>query len=169
MILIFHFKCTLKCLQFVFNLNQSKILLSGSGLMSFPMLYQLYDGSNCTFTSFPGILFTSTPHNILSKTLAAFPHNHCTKIKQQWERNEFCCNNYHQFLGRILAEPRDRTIDLLFSSPVCYPLSYGASNALLKNNAIYAPKIKAQHTVFLLGAPSLIVAPPQEKSLNHGN
>ena len=33
MILIFHFKCTLKCrLQFSFNLDQSTILLSGNGL-----------------------------------------------------------------------------------------------------------------------------------------
>ena len=33
MTLIFHFKCTLKCrLQFFFNLDQSKILPSGTGL-----------------------------------------------------------------------------------------------------------------------------------------
>ena len=30
-----------------------------------------------TYRCFPGILLTSTPHNILSNPLAAFPHNHC--------------------------------------------------------------------------------------------
>ena len=33
MTLIFHFKCTLKCRQFCFNLDQSKILLSGNRLI----------------------------------------------------------------------------------------------------------------------------------------
>ena len=31
----------------------------------------------CTYPCFPGILLTSTPHNILSMPLAAFPHNNC--------------------------------------------------------------------------------------------
>ena len=40
---------------------------------------------------------TSTPQNILSKPLAAFPHNHCQNNGQQWERNESCRNDYYQF------------------------------------------------------------------------
>ena len=36
MALIFHFKCTLKCcLQFFFNLFQSKILSSGNGFKAY--------------------------------------------------------------------------------------------------------------------------------------
>ena len=36
--------------------------------------------------------FTSTSHNILSKPLAAFPHNHCQNNRQPCEGNESCCN-----------------------------------------------------------------------------
>ena len=58
--------------------------------------------------------------SILSESLAAFQHNH------SWERNDSCWNDYHQSLERILAEPWIRTCDLLFSSPLCYWLSYRA-------------------------------------------
>ena len=43
-------------------------------------------------------------HNILSKPLTAFPHNHCRNNEQQWERNKSCHNDYHQSSERILAE-----------------------------------------------------------------
>ena len=33
---------------------------------------------------FPGVLLASTPHNILPKPLASFPHNHCQNNGQQW-------------------------------------------------------------------------------------
>ena len=49
---------------------------------------------------------------------------------QWWERNESCCNGDHQFLERILAE---RGIELLFSSPQRYWLSYGAWQMQLWN------------------------------------
>ena len=39
---------------------------------------------------------TSTPHNIPSKPLAAFLHNNCRNKGWRWERNESCCNDYHQ-------------------------------------------------------------------------
>ena len=39
------------------------------------------------------VLLTSTVHNILSKSLAVFPHNHCRNNGQQWERNESCGND----------------------------------------------------------------------------
>ena len=42
--------------------------------MLFSTLFQLYHGSHCTNPGFLGVLST-TPHNILSKQLAAFPHN----------------------------------------------------------------------------------------------
>ena len=42
-------------------------------LTPYSAVFQLYHGRQCTYTRFPGILLTSTPHNILSKPLAAFP------------------------------------------------------------------------------------------------
>ena len=89
-------------------------------------LSRSYRGGQCTYPCIPGILFTCTPHNILSKTLAAFPQNHCRNTGQRWERNESCRNDYHQFSDRIVVESEDRTSDLLFSSPVRYRLSNGA-------------------------------------------
>ena len=41
--------------------------------MLFSTVFQSYRTCPC----FPGILLTVTPHNILSKPLAAFPHNQC--------------------------------------------------------------------------------------------
>ena len=58
-----------------------------------------------TYPCFPGAILTSTPNNILSKPLAAFPHNHCLNNGQLWESNQSCRNDYHQSLERILAEP----------------------------------------------------------------
>ena len=54
---------------------------------------------------FYGVLFTSTLHNIFSKPIPAFPNNHCRNNGQWWERNEFCRNDYHQPLEKILAKP----------------------------------------------------------------
>ena len=48
-------------------------------------------------------LSTSTPHNILSKPLAAFPHDHCRNNRRRRERNELCHKDYHQSSERILA------------------------------------------------------------------
>ena len=46
-------------------------------------VFQLYRGGQCTYPCFPGVLLTSTHHNILSKQLAAFPHNHCRNNGQR--------------------------------------------------------------------------------------
>ena len=46
-------------------------------LTLFSTEFQLYRSGQCTYPCFPGVLLTSTPHNILSKPLAAFQHNHC--------------------------------------------------------------------------------------------
>ena len=46
-------------------------------LKPFATVFQLYHCGQCTDPCFPGVLLTSTPHNILSKPLAAFPLNHC--------------------------------------------------------------------------------------------
>ena len=49
------------------------------------------------------VLLTSTPHNILSKTLASFLHDYCRNNGQWWERKESCRNDYRQSSERILA------------------------------------------------------------------
>ena len=41
--------------------------------MSFTMLFQLRRDGQCTYPFFSWIFFTSTPHNTLSKPLAAYP------------------------------------------------------------------------------------------------
>ena len=61
--------------------------------------------SQGTYPCFPGVLLTSTPHNILSKPLAASQHNHCLNNGQGRERNESCCNDYHQSSERKSAVP----------------------------------------------------------------
>ena len=46
MVLFFHFKCTLECcLQICFNLDQSKIFLSGNGLKELQESMDRYTGS----------------------------------------------------------------------------------------------------------------------------
>ena len=80
--------------------------LIARGLTLFSTVFQLYRGSQCTYPCFPGVLLTSTLHNILSKPLGAFPYNHCQNNRQRWRRNESCRNDYHQSWERILAEPR---------------------------------------------------------------
>ena len=57
-------------------------------LTSFSTVFQLYCSGQCTYPWFPQVLLTSALHNILSKPLAAFPHNHCPKNRQRWTRNE---------------------------------------------------------------------------------
>ena len=69
------------------------------------MFLQLHRDGQFTYPLFPAILFTSTLHNILSKPLAAFPHNYRWNNEQRRERKELCCNDYDQSSERILAEP----------------------------------------------------------------
>ena len=46
-------------------------------------LYGLFRVGQCTYPCFPLVLLTSNPHSILSKPLAAFPHNHCRNNGQR--------------------------------------------------------------------------------------
>ena len=148
-------------------------------------VFQLYHDGQCTYACFPGVLLIRIPYNILSKPLTAFPHNHCQNNRQQWEKNESCCYDYHQssvgwlywylmplsqlrsyhgrwwhtwvswlspqlgikltitrswvwyacnwatqvrpsILRKNIGRAWNRTIDILFSSPQHYQLSYGA-------------------------------------------
>ena len=57
---------------FFLNLGRSKILSSGNGSTPFSTEFRLYRGGQCTYPCLSGVLLTRTPHNILSKPLAAF-------------------------------------------------------------------------------------------------
>ena len=97
------------------------------------------------YPCFPGVLFTICPHNILSKLLAAFQHNHCRINEQRCERNESCRNNYYQSLERIMAEPGIEPA--IPCSQVLYALTTelcGIGIQPLPNNKIFAlTKLKA--------------------------
>ena len=71
-----------------------------NGLMPFFNIISVMAQRSC----FPGVLFTSTLQNILSKSLATFPHNHRRNNGQWQERNEFCRNHYNQSLERIFSK-----------------------------------------------------------------
>ena len=88
---------------FVFVMGDSDWLILWC-LTPFSTVFQIYRGGECTYPCFPRVLLSSTPQNILSEPLAAFPHNHCRNNGQRWERNESCHNDYHQSSERILAE-----------------------------------------------------------------
>ena len=45
--------------------------------MPFSTVFQLFCSGQCFYPCFPGVLLTGTPHNILSKPLAAFLYNRC--------------------------------------------------------------------------------------------
>ena len=72
---------------------------------SVTLFQSLYRVDQCTYPCFLGVFLISTPHNVLSNPLAAFPHNHCQNNRQQGERIESCDNDYHQSSERILGEP----------------------------------------------------------------
>ena len=90
----------------------------------------MWRGGKYTYPSFPGVLLTSTPDNILSQPLAAFPHNHCQNNGQWWERNESCHNDYHQSLVRILAEPgiEPATFFSKARNAINWPMGLGPKN-----------------------------------------
>ena len=68
MAFIFHFKCTLKCrLQFCFNLNQSKILLSGNELTLYQMTkFKLFQ------TEVVGGKFSKMVENTIGQSISPF-------------------------------------------------------------------------------------------------
>ena len=101
------------------QLSRSKLLIYIWCLTPFSTSSKLYRGGKCTYPWFPGVVFTSTPHVIFSKPLAAFPRIDRLNNGQLRERNESFCN----VLRRNISEAWDRTSDLVFSSPVRNRLS----------------------------------------------
>ena len=100
-------------------------------LTPFATVFQLYHGGQWTYPCFHGVLLSSTPHNILSKPLAAFPHNYCQNNGQRWERNESW----------------DRTSDLLFSSPTATDWAMGQKPM---RRILPVPSNKARLTKFCM-------------------
>ena len=92
-------------------------------LTPFSTVFQLYRGSQCTYPCFSRILFASTPHNILSKPLTAFPHKHCWNnrtVREEWILLQWLSS----ILEKNTGQARDWTSELLFSSPQRYWPSY---------------------------------------------
>ena len=85
--------------------------------------------SHITGNSSPECVFwfshTSTPHNILSKQLAAFPHRllKCPLVKDEWRKSQWLCLNVGKNVGRAGIRTRNTWIE----SPRRYRLSYQGS------------------------------------------
>ena len=103
-------------------------------LTPFSTEFQLYRGGQCTYPCSPGVLLTSTPHSILSKPLAAFPHNHCRNNGQQRKKSESCRNDYHQSWERILAEPGIKPV--ISYSQAKLPINLRGLRRLVRINTI---------------------------------
>ena len=98
----------------------------------FSKVFQLYCRSQCTYPCFPGVLLTSTPHNILSKPLAAFPHNHCPNNRQQWAGEWILLQGLSSIFRENNGQAGYWSSDLLFSNPPHYRLSYGARRLFME-------------------------------------
>ena len=73
---------------------------------TFSTVFQLYRLSQCPYPCFRGVLLTSTQHNIPSKPLAAFPHNH-SQNNGQWCREWLLSQWLSSILGRNIGRARD--------------------------------------------------------------
>ena len=113
----------------------------------FSTVFQLYHDSQCTYPCFSGLLLTSNPYNILSKSLAAFPHNRCQNNGQWLERNEFCRNDYHQSTERILAEPGIRPATSCSQVRSATNWAMGLGTRFSKDHAYFNTVIKTQNCV----------------------
>ena len=65
-------------------------------LTPFQQYFSYITEASAPIHAFLELFLTSTTHNVLSKTLTAFPDNHRQNNGQWWERNESCRNDYHQ-------------------------------------------------------------------------
>ena len=72
-------------------------------LTPFSTVFQLYRGGQCTCPRFPVVRLTSSPHNILSKSLAAFPNNHCRNNGQHiGNGRKEGCTEVNQYTPNLL-------------------------------------------------------------------
>ena len=110
-------------------------------LSSFSTLFHLYCGSQCIYPCFPGVLLTSTLHNIPFKPLAVFPHNHCLNYGSS-KKEKKTISDYHQSSDRKMAEPEVRTSNLLWSTLLRYWLRYGSSAHSVRSFIIAVVKVE---------------------------
>ena len=93
-------------------------------ICSFPTMFITYQRIGChlqiqcTYPCFPGVLLTSTLHNILSKPLAA-SHITIVKTKESGDRGMNPSQWLSSIFGKNIGQARDWTSDLLLSSPQC--------------------------------------------------
>ena len=106
-------------------------------------IIQLYHGGQCTYPCFPGVSLTITPDNILFKSLAAFPHNHCRSSGQRRERSESGRNDYLGFSERIFAESGFEPATSCFTGRLRYRLSYWAQLHFVLTQYHKTPHFKA--------------------------
>ena len=85
--------------------------------------------NRCTCPCFPGVLLTSTPHNILSRPLAAF---HIIIAKKMDS------SDYHQSSEKILTLPEIEPVTCTLCSNVLYTIDQatGLGNAKCKQKRI---------------------------------
>ena len=65
-------------------------------------IFQSYHGDQFTYSCVSWFSHTSTPHNILSKQLAAFPHRLLASplVKDKWRMSQWLWSNVGQNVGR---------------------------------------------------------------------
>ena len=68
---------------FVYIISSTFVVCCRMVFNAVTTVFQVFLGSQCTYPCFSGVLLSSTLHNILSKPLAAFPHNHCPSNGQR--------------------------------------------------------------------------------------
>ena len=118
MVLIFCFKCTLKCRM---------IFVSTWTSLKFCCLVWV----KVVLNTIQSILLPVL-HDILHKPLAAFPHNHYRNNVKMKARLKYCGHDYHQSSERNWPS-QGTNQHPQFSSSVCYQLCYqGSASAYLK-------------------------------------
>ena len=112
--------------------NRKRGIASNKQFLLFPHCFQQYF-SYITAARAPTHAFLELfQHNIFSKLMAAFPHNHCQNNEEQWERNE---SGHNTIINpRKEYKPsqgsRDQTSDLLFSSLQLLTELWGSAHCL---------------------------------------
>ena len=118
-------------------------------LTPFSTVLQLHRGGQYTYPCIPGVLLTDTSHRLIF-----FPSHwllsHVTIIETT-DSGERGMNP----VAMSIINPRkeysrvwDRTSDLLFSSPQCYRLSYGARRMQKKDQTRQSARVNSTHMYF---------------------
>ena len=95
------------------------------GLTPFSIIVQSYHGDQFTYSCVSWFSHTSTPHNIFSKQLAAFPQRllNSPLVKDEWRMSQWLLSNVGKNVGRAGIRTHNPWID----SPRRYRLSYRGS------------------------------------------